>query len=366
MTSSTKSEVVLLACGDILLADFYFNIGLGLGSFIDKFGEEKLFSGVRSVFQKGDLIVGNLESPIAKSSIHTGFHKKEFLASPSVTSTLKKEGFAVMSIANNHISQHGYKAFSETKEALSRSGIKVVGEIHEERLNQNLELIEISSQKFGFLAFSLVEDKFTASPWFYANNPKRSDLLDQISNNRKLCDYLILMLHWGDEFVGHPSPEQVSLAHDLVDAGCDLIIGSHSHIFQGIEQYKGKVIAYSLGNFIFSMPWKPTRATGVLEVRFQENGQLTHFVQPLWIDDDFIPVVPEGKLKVYVEDRIDKANRELKSSESNQSDYLRKVKRGLMLYRWATRVSFLKNIFKMPMNISLQLMKEFINRRIRK
>lgn len=246
MNDPTNSDVVLLACGDILLADFYFNIGLGTGSYLEKFGEETLFSGVRSIFQKGDLIVGNLESPVAKSSIHTGLHKREFLASPSTAAALNKEGFKVMSIANNHISQHGYEAFRDTVQVLRRNGIYPVGEINSERKTQNLVIQSVKGKRLGFLAFSFVDDKFANSPWYYANNPSKSDLLEQVSTNKELCDYLILMLHWGEEFVDCPSADQVNLAHDLVDAGCDLILGSHSHIFQGIEQYNGKVIAYSL------------------------------------------------------------------------------------------------------------------------
>lgn len=361
----TNSDVVLLACGDILLADFYFNIGYGTGSFIEKFGEEKLFENIRPLIKKGDLIIGNLESPMAESSIHTGLHKQEFLSSPSTAAALNKEGFKVMSIANNHISQHGYEAFCETVQVLRHNYIDPVGEIYSERLTQNLVIKTIKEKRLGFLAFSLVDDKFYDSPWFYANNPDEADLLDQISMNKELCDYLILMLHWGDEFVDYPSVDQINLAHVLVDAGCDLILGSHSHIFQGIEQYKGKVIAYSLGNFIFSMPWKPTRASGILTVQFQENGQHGYSVQPIWINNNWVPTIPVGKQKDYVENRIAKVNSDLKSSVSCQQDYLNHIRKCLRQYQRATRISFLKNFCGMPFYVSFQLIKEFFTRKFR-
>lgn len=89
-------------------------------------------------------------------------------------------------------------------------------------------------------------------------------------------------------------------------------------------------------------------------------------MQPLWIDNDSIPEIPKGKLKIYIENRLAKVNRDLKSSKSNQTAYLKKVKQGLMRYRWSTMITFVKNVFKMPLNVSFQLVKEFINRRIGK
>jgi hypothetical protein len=78
------------------------------------------------------------------------------------------------------------------------------------------------------------------------------------------ADIRIVSLHWGDEFVPLPSPYQQQLAHRLVDGGANLILGHHPHVLQLVEEYKGALIAYSLGNFIFDQRWGPEVETGVI------------------------------------------------------------------------------------------------------
>src|SRR5690606_9424735 len=74
-----------------------------------------------------------------------------------------------------------------------------------------------------------------------------------VAEAKQMADLVIVMIHWGIERAPEPEPYQVSKAHALIDAGADLVIGSHPHVLQGLESYKGKWIAYSLGNFIFTV-----------------------------------------------------------------------------------------------------------------
>jgi poly-gamma-glutamate synthesis protein (capsule biosynthesis protein) len=363
MTDKVDEGIVLLACGDILLADFYFNIGLGTGSLIAKNGADAIFDNVHPILESGDLVVGNLECPISESSIHHGLHSREFLASPGLAKTLYREGFRLLSVANNHISQHGVKAFYDTISELEMNGINAVGVCNPGGNEQHLVCKNIKGRTLGFLAYSLVKDHFEKEPDYYAYHPSETDILDTVSRNRKACDFLILMLHWGDEFIDRPSMRQVEFAHQLVDTGCDVILGGHSHVFQGVENYHGKVIAYSLGNFVFSMPWKRVRVSGILNIKLHDRGPISYSVSPIWINDSFRPVVPKGKTEKYVQGCLNTAVQSLRNAGIADGEYAALVKLGLKEYRKATWISFIRNLPKMPVNITSQLLFEFLNRR---
>lgn len=364
--SGSGSEITLLACGDMLFADFYFNIGYGIGSYIDHYGSENIFNRVRPILKKGDLLIGNLESPISNESANDGIHRKEFLASPIIAKTLFLEGFRVINISNNHISQHGLSAFEDTIANLRKNSVSPIGRINSGNKNQELVIKKIKEKNLGFLSYSLIEDHFEQSPSYYAHNPSINEIIDHIEESKSKCDFIIIMLHWGDEFIDRPSSSQITLAHQLIDAGCDVIIGGHSHIFQGVEKYKGKIIAYSLGNFVFSMPWKPTRATGLLNIQLNEERNHSFSIVPIWIDDYFKPVIPKNKEKQYVESHLTKVQHLIYNQGYSKIEYKKELKKNLKRYRFATWINFLQNFPRMPLSTSLKLISEFIERRMGK
>ncbi len=100
-------------------------------------------------------------------------------------------------------------------------------------------------------------------------------LVDEIKKLREQCDYLVVYVHWGIERKETPEDYQRSLGKQYIDAGADIVIGSHPHVLQGVEYYKGKPIVYSLGNFIFgsSIP-----KTALLKVQWDGQASQLTFV----------------------------------------------------------------------------------------
>jgi poly-gamma-glutamate capsule biosynthesis protein CapA/YwtB (metallophosphatase superfamily) len=92
------------------------------------------------------------------------------------------------------------------------------------------------------------------------------NLKKDIASMRGGADYIVVNIHWGVEKSHIPEERQISLAHAAIRAGADLIIGHHPHVLQGIERYRGKIIAYSLGNFIFGGKAINSYSTAVLKV----------------------------------------------------------------------------------------------------
>ena len=362
--NSINDDIVLGGCGDILLADFSFDIGHGMGSQIEKLGTGFIFDEVRHLFRECDFLVGNLECPISTKSTRTGLRRREFLASPLVINALSQAGFDVLGVANNHISQHGVDAFRDTVCLLEKESILTPGVIDPDREAQQLSVQVVKGKQIGVLAYSLADDHYEPNTRYYAYQPAEAKLLAQIEEQRNDCDFLIVLMHWGEEFVNRPSGVQVNLAHKVIDAGCDLILGSHPHVIQGIESYKGKTIAYSLGNFVFSMKWKPTRASMLCKFQVRADGSQSFTIIPIWINNLFCPTIARGIHHEYVTNCIKIANELVSEKPLTDVAYNELVNEALDKYRHATRRAFIQDMVKKSPFVMLQLVLEFILRRI--
>ena len=106
---------------------------------------------------------------------------------------------------------------------------------------------------------------------------------------------MVVSFHWGIEYTGQASREQRALAHDAVDAGADLVLGHHPHVLQGLELYRNKLIAYSLGDFVFDHYSRPTGETVVLQIEMSSAGPPSFQVTPVYLSDAHgIPHVVAG------------------------------------------------------------------------
>ena len=164
-------------------------------------------------------------------------------------------GLDLVTLANNHALDFGTDALLDTCDTLDQAGIYHVG------AGRNLEeacepvIITEKGENIGFLGASRVIPvgswNASASKPGMLTTYDPSLLLEQIDHLKETCDYVVVYVHWGIEKKDRPEEYQRSLGKQYIDAGADLVIGSHPHVLQGIEYYKGKPIVYSLGNFIF-------------------------------------------------------------------------------------------------------------------
>jgi poly-gamma-glutamate synthesis protein (capsule biosynthesis protein) len=113
-----------------------------------------------------------------------------------------------------------------------------------------------------------------------AYSPDRA--VASIKEAKKNADIVVVMVHWGKERESMPVPHQKDLAYRFVDAGADLVIGSHPHVLQGFESYKNKWIAYSLGNFVFSSTTVQASETGVLNAECSKDGSCSLKFNPMF------------------------------------------------------------------------------------
>ncbi len=255
-------EVTLLFVGDVMLSR---GVGARMASQADW---NFPFLKIAPTLREADLTFGNLECPVSDAG-RNRHHLYSFRADPKAIEGLNFAGFDVMSVANNHMYDWGPEALVDTLRRLREAGIQPVGAGADDREAHYPALVEVKGLKIAFLAYVNVEPKAaTAGPekpgvaWL---DPAR--VMADIRFARPLADVVIVGLHWGIEYMTRPQPEQVELAHEMIDAGADLVVGGHPHVVQPLEEYQGRWIAYSLGNFVFDQKAPGTHAGLMLKVR---------------------------------------------------------------------------------------------------
>jgi hypothetical protein len=215
-----------------------------------------IFNDFIDVFKGNDLNITDLECPLTESESarpKTGPHQK---ALPECIKILKHADIRLAAMANNHIMDYNSKGVIDTIGLCNSNGIATVG------VGSTLEdarkpfSISINKKRIAILNFA--DNEFlTATDSSYSCNPINLvqgyyDIIDAKLKN----DYLIVILHAGNEFYELPSPRTKKLYRLLIDQGADVVISHHTHAFSGYEIYKERPIFYGLGNFIYDWPGK--------------------------------------------------------------------------------------------------------------
>lgn len=191
-----------------------------------------------------------------------------FRSKPENVSILKELGVDIVGLANNHIFDYGEDAFFDTLSTLKGAGIPYVGAGKNIAEASSPVYMEAGGLKIAYVAASRAE-KYILTPEAGENTPgvlrcyDTTRFVSAIKEARAKADYVIALPHWGTERSTVLEKAQTSSGREYIDAGADVVIGAHSHCLQGVEFYKGKPIAYSLGNFWFD---DSTEDTMVLEV----------------------------------------------------------------------------------------------------
>ena len=231
------------------------------------------FAHVASTLARADLAFGNLECTLSEHGLRPGdHHSMQLRGQMSYVEALRHAGFGVLCVANNHSMQHGRESFLETVDALRNAGIAVCGLAGTSYRTVVPEVVERNGLRIAFLGWSLRPRRYFASDPLYAEG-YAADMLNDVRTARKTHDCVVVTLHWGDEFVERPSPAEIELAHDVMDAGADLLIGHHPHVLRGCERYGRGWIVYSLGNFLGDMIWSDRMRDSVIaECRLTPDG----------------------------------------------------------------------------------------------
>lgn len=217
--------------GDIML-------GRHVETYLDAYGSQYVYSDLPPV-SSSTVLVANFEAAIPEEHIKTPDLTFNFSVDETHIAAMKEYGFEYLNLANNHTYDKGSKGFEHTRNVFNKNNLQSFG--------------DPTHLGTSSVAYIELEDMTVALIGVYAvtENPSNTVLKNLLQNASLESDMQIAYVHWGVEYNPKHSASQETLAHSLVDAGTDVVIGHHPHVVQDIEIYKNAAIFYSLGNFIF-------------------------------------------------------------------------------------------------------------------
>ncbi len=273
-------ETTILVTGDVLLAR---SVNAKIR---EKYDSLYPLAQTQKELASGDITFINLETPLTSNCKVTTVGMS-FCGDVENVEGLKTAGVDVVNFANNHAGNQGGDGIVSTISALRNAGMSVAGV-------GDVVVMERNGKKFGFLGFDDIPPRTAGISWA---DPE--DVRAQIRTAKSRVDFLIVQFHWGVEYTNKATPQQKQLAHLAVDAGADLIVGNHPHWVQGLEFYKGKLIAYSHGNFIFDQQWSKETTEGVVgKYVFSSSGL---------VDVQYYPVIMTKDLTTHWADQTEAA-----------------------------------------------------------
>ena len=220
---------------------------------------------VREYLSGADLMLANLENPVVGNAV---WHPEAttFTGDLRLMPVLEQAGMDGVTLGNNHILDAGAPGLLETLGHLEEAGIAYAGAGADLSAAREPMVFELGETTVGVLSYQGVPSYDWA--WATETAPGTAPLVEQVlvedvERLRRRVDLVVVMPHWGKEYVATPEPGQVDLAHAAVDAGADLVIGGHAHWPKGIEVYEGKPIFYGVGNFLLDQSWSEETSTGI-------------------------------------------------------------------------------------------------------
>ena len=221
--------------GDCTLGtDENFDYDTSLNAYYENFGADYFLQNVKSIFSADDLTIANFEGTLTES---TEREDKEFAfkAPAEFAGILTGSSVESVNTANNHSHDYGDQGYEDTLKALGDAGLVYFG-------YDDTAVMDVKGVKVGLVGIYELKDHLEREEQLKTNIEKVKEEGAEIT---------IVIFHWGNEKEEVPDSNQKTLGHLAIDLGADLVCGHHPHVLQGIEEYKGKNIVYSLGNFCF-------------------------------------------------------------------------------------------------------------------
>ena len=246
------NTVAIAGAGDV-------NLGDGVAPYLASDGDDYPWPDASEVFSIADLSVVNLECCISNGGSPVAGKEYTFRGTPQAAAGIAGAGVSVVSLANNHSKDYGTSAFLDTLANLKKAGVSWCGAGNNaaEAYAPTVLRAKDKQARVAFVGFTaIVPDGWPAT----STDPgcaiawDGDRVADTVRKASESADYVVVSFHWGTELATSPGGDQRSLAHLAIDNGADLVLGHHPHVVQGFELYKNRLIAYSLGNFIFSPP----------------------------------------------------------------------------------------------------------------
>lgn len=272
-SGAARDEVTAEALVDILVVGDLF-LDRHIRQALAEHGNDYPLAPLADFLAGHDIVLANHEGPMtdqASVSIHARVgepNNTRFTFSPDTRAMLQRYGFTSLSLANNHGLDFGAAGLAQTRTLLGESGFTVFG--HPQNRSGLSATHTVRGHQIGLVGYQGI--------W----GEDATGVIAEIERLRPEVELLLVYPHWGTEYQRTPSARQRELGHAFIDAGADVVIGSHPHVIQPVELYAGRPIFYSLGNFLFDQTFsRETRESLAVQLRWLPGEPLAVTLTPL-------------------------------------------------------------------------------------
>jgi poly-gamma-glutamate capsule biosynthesis protein CapA/YwtB (metallophosphatase superfamily) len=270
-------KITLFAVGDIMMHKS--QILAGYNKKTDSFDFSSFFKNINTYLKDGDIVYGNLESPIAGQKFkYTGY--PAFNAPEELLVEIKKNFFTHLSLTNNHALDRGYVGLSNTIENVKKYGFVGFG-ARNDSTKPNYEITEKNGLSIGFLAYTYGTNSITlpkSKKYMLSYINKNQIKIDIEELKKQNVDVVVVAIHFGDEYKLQENIFQKDIAQSVCDSGANIVLGSHPHVLEPIVFLNDKkcLVTYSLGNFISSMSQIYTDLGGILKIEISKENEIIY------------------------------------------------------------------------------------------
>lgn len=287
----STGQVHMTIAGDVLFSTSPLNKYDTTGKVTSILSQDLL-----QLMNTADITMVNLEFPFSLRGTKMEDKQYTFRADPARVTILNEMGIDVVSLANNHTLDFGTEALLDTIATLDNAQILSVGAGADLEQAKSPATMNVNGKSIAFLGASRVipVTEWNATKYspgvFTTYDP--TALIEEIKLAKQANDFVVVYVHWGIEKKEYPEEYQREMAKQYIDAGADIVIGSHPHVLQGIEYYNGKAIVYSLGNYIFG---HTIDRTYLLDVQIDADNTYQLRVVPCTTQNAYTHTIEDAK-----------------------------------------------------------------------
>lgn len=270
--------------------------------------------GVSAFLRTSNLTIANLETALSERGSAVPGKTFTFRSDPDdAKSALEEAGIDIVSLANNHTRDWGGDALVDTLDTLDRADISWAGAGRNADEAFAPVIVKSNGATVAYLAYSQI------GPADFVATDSRSgaafsldvgDMKRAVRSAHKRADYVVVSFHWGVEKAYSPSERQVKFGRAAIDAGADVVLAHHPHVLQGVEFYEGGMIAYSLGNFVFSPGSAAGRDTMILSFALSPDGVSEAKARAAYINPSGATRLAEGSTAKRITSLIEETSSE--------------------------------------------------------
>jgi gamma-polyglutamate biosynthesis protein CapA len=281
-TEPETSTTTLLFVGDMMM-------GRNVELLMDRHGDSYAFQHISDYLKSFDTVIGNLEGPVLSNHTRTPSKSVRFDFHTRMPGVLAQNNIGIVSLANNHTYDFGKAGYDETVKHVRAAGIDAAG--HPFAFGDAYVLRKtVNDQKFVFVGFNITNPNF--------NFVKAREFARTVQVAPD--EFYIAMIHGGEEYQLISNKTQKNFNRGLIDDGMDLVIGHHPHVVQDAEKYKGKMIFYSLGNFIFDQYFSKDTQEGLTVKATFVDGIVSYELIPIKSDRSKVHLMSEKEKAVFL------------------------------------------------------------------